>query len=112
MSTGTMTRIPRAAFALACATVLVAGTIGTAVPAFAASPTPAGSVLAPIGEITPKALGPGVPSTNRHAFAPPFRTLDPSALEAAKLHAAAPNVYMTNLAQSQAGVSTTSTAPG
>ena len=89
MSTGTMTRIPRAAFALACATVLVAGTLGTAVPAFAASPTPAGSVLAPIGEITPKALGPGVPSTNRPAFAPPFRTLDPSALEAAKLHAAA-----------------------
>jgi len=59
-----------------------------AAPASGASTT-AGSVLAPIGQKTPTALGPGAPSTNRPSFAQPFHTLDPGALRAAKLRAAA-----------------------
>jgi hypothetical protein len=89
MSTWTVGRIPRVAFVLASAAILVAGTLGIAAPASAASPAPQGSVLAPIGQITPTALSSGAPTTNRPVFAQPFRTLDPGALRAAKLHAAA-----------------------
>lgn len=89
MSTWTMARIPRAAFALASTAMLAAGTLGTGAPVLGASPTPAGSVMAPIGQITPTTLGPGEPSASRPGFAQPFRTLDASALRAAKLHAAA-----------------------
>jgi len=89
MSTWTVARIPRVAFVLASIGILVAGTLGLAVPASGASPAPRGSILAPIGHITPTALGPGAPTTNRPSFAQPFRALDPGALRSAKLHAAA-----------------------
>src|SRR5512141_384933 len=89
MSTWSVARTARVALALAPAAVLLAGTLGFAAPAFGAGPSPAGSVLAPIGSIKPIALGPGVPSANHPVFAPPFRTLDAGALRAAKLHAAA-----------------------
>ena len=89
MSTWTVARIPRVAFVLASAATLVAGTLGIAAPASGASPAPQGSVLAPIGHITPTALSSGPPTTNRPVFAQPFRTLNPGALRAAKLHAAA-----------------------
>jgi len=86
MSTLTVARIPRVAFVLVA--ILLAGTVGVA-PASGASPTTSGAAKAPIGHITPIALGPGVPATDRPAFAQPFRALDPGALRAAKLHAAA-----------------------
>ena len=89
MSTWTVARIPRVAFVLASAAIILASTLGTAVPASGASPSSPGPVLAPIGQITPTALGPGVPATNRPVFAQPFRALNPGALRAAKLHAAA-----------------------
>jgi hypothetical protein len=89
MATWTEAHIPRVAFVLASAAILLAGTLGVAAPASGASPAPPGSVLAPIGRITPTALGPGAPATNRASFAPPFRALNPGALRAAKLHAAA-----------------------
>jgi hypothetical protein len=47
------------------------------------------SVLAPVGQATPRLLGPGAPSGGRRVLAHPFRTLDPGALRAAKLLAAA-----------------------
>ncbi len=86
MSTLTVARIPRVAFVLVA--ILLAGTLGVG-PASGASPTAQGSVLTPLGHVTPTALGPGAPTTNRPAFAQPFRTLDSGALRAAKLHAAA-----------------------
>jgi len=86
MSTLTVARIPRVAFVLVA--ILLAGTLGV-VPASGASPTAQGSVLAPLGHVTPTALGPGAPATNHPAFAQPFRSLDTGALRAAKLHAAA-----------------------
>jgi hypothetical protein len=89
MATWTVARIPRIAFVLASVAILVAGTLGVAAPASGASPTPPGSILAPIGHLTPTALGPGAPATNRPVFAQPFRTLDSGALRAAKLRAAA-----------------------
>jgi hypothetical protein len=89
MSTWTVARIPRVAFVLTSAAILVAGTLGIAAPASGASLAPQGSVLAPIGHITPTALRSGTPTANRPVFAQPFRTLDPGALRAAKLHAAA-----------------------
>jgi hypothetical protein len=89
MSTRTAARIPRAPFVLTCAAILLAGTLGIAAPASGASPGPSESLLAPIGELTPTALRPGVPSTNHAVFAQPFLTLDPGALRAAKLRAAA-----------------------
>ena len=89
MSTWTVARIPRVAFVLASVAVLMSGTLGMAAPASGASPASPGSILAPIGHITPTALGPGAPATNRPSFAQPFRTLDSGALRAAKLHAAA-----------------------
>ena len=89
MSIWTFARIPRAPFVLVSTALLVAGTLGMAVPASGASPGPSGSVLAPIGQSTPTPLGPGVPSTNQAVLAQPFRTLDPGALRSAKLHAAA-----------------------
>jgi Domain of unknown function (DUF5979)/Fibronectin type III domain len=89
MSAWTVARIPRVAFVLASVAILLAGTLGMAAPASGVSLAPPGSILAPIGHITPTALGPGAPATNRPSFAPPFRTLDPGALRAAKLRAAA-----------------------
>ena len=89
MSTWTVAQTPRVAFVLASVAILLAGTLGTAAPASGASPAPPGSVLTPIGHLTPTALGPGAPSTNRSSFAQPFRALNPGALRAAKLHAAA-----------------------
>jgi hypothetical protein len=89
MSTWTVARIPRVPAVLVSAAILLAGTLGMATPASGASPGPSGSVLAPIGQITPTTLGPGAPSTNRAVLAQPFRTLDPGALRSAKLHAAA-----------------------
>jgi len=89
MSTWTVTRIPRVALVLASTAILLAGILGTGVAASGAGPAPAGSILAPIGHITPTVLGPGVPASNRPVFAQPFRTLDTGALRSAKLHAAA-----------------------
>ena len=89
MSTWTAARTARVALVLASVGILVAGTLGMAVPASGASPASPGSILAPIGHITPIALGPGVPATNRPVFAQPFRALDSGALRAAKLRAAA-----------------------
>ena len=89
MSTWTVARIPRVPFVLASAAILLASTLGIAAPASGASPGPSGSVLAPIGQVTPTTLRPGVPSTSRAVVAQPFHTLDPGALRAAKLHAAA-----------------------
>jgi hypothetical protein len=89
MSTWSGARVRRVAFVLASTAIYVAGTFGTAVPASGASPGSPGTVLAPIGHLTPIALGPGVPATNRPAFAQPFHALNPGALRAAKLHAAA-----------------------
>ena len=89
MSTWTVARIPRVALVLASTAIFLAGTLGTAIPASGASPASPGAVLTPIGHITPTALGPGVPATNRPVFAQPFRSLNPGALRAAKLHAAA-----------------------
>ncbi|MDX6607405.1 MAG: hypothetical protein QOD14_1945, partial [Solirubrobacterales bacterium] len=89
MSTWTVARIPRVAFVLASAAALLASTLGMAVPASGAGPGSTGSVLAPIGHVTPTALAPGVPSTNRPVLAQPFRTLNPGALRSAKLRAAA-----------------------
>jgi hypothetical protein len=89
MSTWSGARVRRVAFVLASTAIVLAGTLGTAVPASGAGPGPSGSVLAPIGHLTPVALGPGVPATNRPAFAQPFLALDSGALRAAKLHAAA-----------------------
>ena len=89
MSTWTVARTPRVAFVLTSVAILMAGTLGMAATASGASPASPGSILAPIGEITPTALGPGTPATSRPSFAQPFRTLDSGALRAAKLHAAA-----------------------
>jgi len=91
MSTWAMARIPRAVSTLAFAAILVAGTLATAGLASGAGPaSPAtGSVLAPLRQVTPTPLPPGVPSTNRNVVAQPFRALDPGALRAAKLRAAA-----------------------
>ena len=89
MSTRTVARIPRVAFVLASAAILLTGTLAIPAPAAGASPVPAASVLTPIGHITPTPLGPGAPATNRPNFAQPFRTLDPGALRSAKLRAAA-----------------------
>jgi hypothetical protein len=87
-TTRTVARTPRAVFLLASVGILIAATLGVT-PASGASPAPPGSILAPIGHITPIALGPGAPATNRPVFAQPFHTLDSGALRAAKLHAAA-----------------------
>jgi hypothetical protein len=87
MSTRTIARTPRAAFLLACAAVLLAPTSALAAPESAA--TGGSTVLTAAGQITPTALGPGEPSANHAVFAQPFRTLDPDALRAAKLRAAA-----------------------
>src|SRR5690349_9081848 len=89
MSTWSGARVHRVAFVLASTAILLAGILGTAVPASGASPGTSGQVLAPIGHLTPIALTPGVPSTNRPAFAKPFLAMDRGALRAAKLHAAA-----------------------
>jgi hypothetical protein len=89
MFTWTVARIPRVAFVLASVAILLAGALGMATPASGASPALPGSILAPIGHITPTALGPGAPATNRPVFAQPFRTLDAGALRSAKLRAAA-----------------------
>jgi uncharacterized repeat protein (TIGR01451 family) len=89
MSTWTAARVSRVAVTLASATILLAGTLGTAPLTSAANPTPQGLILAPIGQLTPVALGPGTPATNHPAVAQPFHTLDPGALRAAKLRAAA-----------------------
>jgi len=86
MAAPTVARLPRVAFVLVA--ILLAGTLGVA-PASGASPAAPASTLAPIGHKTPTALGPGVPATDRPAFAQPFHALDPGALRAAKLHAAA-----------------------
>ena len=89
MSTWTVSRAGRAAVALVSVAILVAGTLAIAPPALGAGPASSGSILAPIGHITPTALVPGSATTNRPVFAQPFRTLDEGALRAAKLHAAA-----------------------
>ena len=89
MSTLIVTRTRRIAVVLASVGILLAGTFGTAATASGASPASPGSILAPIGHLTPIALGPGVPATKRPIHAQPFRTLDPGALRAAKLRAAA-----------------------
>src|SRR6478752_6103894 len=86
MSTLTVARLSRVAFVLVA--ILLAGSLGV-IPVSGASPTAQGSVLAPLGHVTPTALGPGVPATDRPANAQPFRTLDAGALRAATLHAAA-----------------------
>jgi hypothetical protein len=89
MSTRSAVGTPRIALLLACAAILLAPTLAVAGPAPSSGTTSAASVLTAAGEVTPIALGPGVPSTNNAVFAQPFRTLDPGALRAAKLRAAA-----------------------
>ena len=89
MSTWSVARVRRVAVSLASTAVFLAGALGTAVPASGASPETPGTVLAPIGRLTPTALGSGVPETKHPAFAQPFHTLDADALRAAKLHASA-----------------------
>jgi len=92
MSARGMARTARIALIVAVAATLLATTIVAAVPAPSGSNTSTAftaSVLAPVGRSTPTALGLGVPSTTRPFFAPPFRTLDPGALRAAKLRATA-----------------------
>src|SRR5689334_24444372 len=89
MSTWSVARVRRVAVVLASTAIIIAGSLGAAVPASGASPGSPGTVLAPIGHLTPIALGPGVPATNRPAFAQPFHALNDGALRAAKLHAAA-----------------------
>jgi hypothetical protein len=89
MSTWAVARIPRAASVLTLTAILLAGTLGTAAPISGASPGLDGSIQAPLGQVTPTALPPGVPSTSRDVVAQPFRALDPGALRAAKLDAAA-----------------------
>jgi len=80
-------RTPRVAFVLAAAAMLAAPNMATAAaPATTAS---SASVLAAVGQATPTALGPGTPSTNHAVYAQPLRSLDPDALRAAKLRAAA-----------------------
>jgi hypothetical protein len=89
MSTRAVTRTPRAAFVLACAAMLLAPALATAAPPPAAPAISSASTLTAVGEATPIALGPGTPSNHEAVFAKPFLTLDPGALRAAKLHAAA-----------------------
>ena len=89
MSALTVARTPRVFFMMASVAILLAGSFGTATTASGASPGPSGSILAPIGQLTPTALGPGAPATKRPVQAQPFRTLDPGALRAAKLSAVA-----------------------
>ena len=86
MSTGAIAHIRRAAVVLSCAAVLLAPIDALAAPGPAAATS---SVVPPAGHLTPMALGPGQPSANHAVFAQPFRTLDPGALRAAKLRAAA-----------------------
>lgn len=84
MSMRVVRRNSRVAFVLALAAMLLAPTLATA-----AAPAATESVLAAVGQAIPTALGPGTPSTNHAVFAQPLRTLDPGALRAAKLRAAA-----------------------
>jgi len=87
MSMHVVRRTPRVAFVLAAAAMLAAPNMATAAaPATTAS---SASVLAAVGQATPTALGPGTPSTNHAVYAQPLRSLDPGALRAAKLRAAA-----------------------
>ena len=87
MSMHVVRRTPRVAFVLAAAAMLAAPNMATAAaPATTAS---SASVLAAVGQATPTALGPGTPSTNHAVYAQPLRSLDPDALRAAKLRAAA-----------------------
>jgi hypothetical protein len=89
MSALTVARTPRRFSTMAGVAVLLASLFGTAATASGASPSPSGSSLTPIGQLTPTPLGPGAPATNRPVQAQPFRTLDSGALRAAKLRAAA-----------------------
>ena len=89
MSTRAVTRTPRVAILLACATFLLAPGMALGAPGSATDTSSSAAVLTAIGEATPIALGPGTPSTNKATLAQPFLTLDPGALRAAKLHAAA-----------------------
>ena len=88
MSRRAMTPKPRIALLLVLGAILLAPAAATAAPSPAGLATSA-SFVTPVGRVTPIALGPGVPSTNRAALAQPFRALDPGALRAAKLRAAA-----------------------
>ena len=88
MSAWTVSRAGRAAVALPIA-IVVASTLAIAPSVLAAGPASSGSILAPIGHITPTALVHGAATSNHPVFAQPFRTLDEGALRAAKLHAAA-----------------------
>src|ERR1043165_4856264 len=58
-------------------------------PIAAAGSAQVASTLTAVGQLNPTALGPGQPAAHRPAFARPFLTLDPGALRAAKLRAAA-----------------------
>jgi Fibronectin type III domain len=58
-------------------------------PLAVAASGPTGSAITPAGHLTPIVLGPGQPSAHHRAIARPFLTLDPGALRAAKLRAAA-----------------------
>jgi len=92
MSTGVIAPIRRVAIVLASAAVLLAPIDVLAAPTHVATATPlatSSSVLAAAGQLTPVALGPGQPSAKHPVVAQPFRTLDPGALRAAKLRAAA-----------------------
>jgi len=89
MSTRSAAGTSRIAFLLACAAILLAPTLAVAGPAPLAGTTSTASIVTAAGEVTPVALGPGTPSANHAVFAQPFRTLDPGALRAAKLRAAA-----------------------
>jgi hypothetical protein len=86
MSARAIARTPRAAFLLACAAVLLAPMGALAAPD---SSTSTATLIPAVGQATPTVLGPGEPSANHDVLARPFLTLDPGALRAAKLHAAA-----------------------
>jgi hypothetical protein len=92
MSKQAIARIRRVAIVLASAAVLLAPIDVLAAAthvATATHPATTSSVLAAAGQLTPVALGPGQPSARHPVVAQPFRTLDPGALRAAKLRAAA-----------------------
>jgi Fibronectin type III domain len=92
MSTEAIAPIRRVAIVFAAAAVLLAPIDVLAAATHVATATHAAttsSVLAPAGQLTPIALRPGRPSAKHPVVAQPFRTLDPGALRAAKLRAAA-----------------------
>ena len=92
MSTRFLPRTVQPALVLACALALLAPTSALAGRGVAPAPATAPASATPIaaaGQLMPIALAPGEPSASNALLARPFLTLDPGALRAAKLRAAA-----------------------